>query len=242
MPHDAGREGRAEHEGRHDQCPQVLRQAFGRADIAGGRQYAELDRKQQDQQHPEPEIRHRQTAQRRYRHAVIDRRARPDGGQNPGRNADCQREQQRQPGQLGGDRQFFGDQVENRTLDADRLAEIGAQHPFKPQRIAHRQRPIEIIGGSDVGDDRRVLVFAGQDQRGIAGQQLLHRKDQHRYQQHGRPDRRDPAQQPSSHKAVSPGESPLVDAQPLRPNQPVGVWGEPGELVARRIQNFRCHR
>src|SRR3954466_1206320 len=40
-------------------------------------------------------------------------------------------------------------------------------------------------------------------------------------------------------KQLHPGKSPLVDAQPLRPDQPVGVGDEPGELFARRIQQFR---
>ena len=49
-----------------------------------------------------------------------------------GRNTDCQCDEQRQCRQFGGDRQLLGDQIGDRALDADRLAEIAVKHPLKP--------------------------------------------------------------------------------------------------------------
>jgi hypothetical protein len=86
---------------------------------------------------------------------------------------------------------FWTIEVEHRLLRPHRFAEVAAQHAADPVAVAHRQRIVEVQLLVQVGDDVRVALLAGEDDRRIAGQQLLQPEDQHRDEDQRRQDRRD---------------------------------------------------
>ena len=78
------------------------------------------------------------------------------------------------------DRQLLLDQLAHRHLDPQQLAEIALQHAFDPIDVLDRDRLIELVLRTDMGDGLGVAFLAGHHQCRIAGQQMLQRKDQDR--------------------------------------------------------------
>ena len=101
------------------------------------------------------------------------------------------RDHDRHRRQLHRHRQLLRDQLAHRHLDAHRLAEIAGQHALDPVDVLHRERLIEPVLLADLLDHLGIALLAGHDQRRIARQQLLQRKDQHRHEEQ----RRDQLQQ-----------------------------------------------
>ena len=107
-----------------------------------------------------------------------------------GGHADQQRDDDGDAGELERDRELFQDQVEHRLLDALRLAEVPLQHAAGPVHVTHRQRIVQVQRAAQVRDDGGIMVFAGEDQRRVPGQQLLQPENQDRDEEQRRDDRR----------------------------------------------------
>ena len=100
VAHQHGGDRVAEHEGRHDHRSEVGAQVLERADVARGRQPAELHREEQDHQDAEPEVGRRQAPERDRVGRVVPDRAATDRRDDAGRYADDEREAHRQDRQL----------------------------------------------------------------------------------------------------------------------------------------------
>src|SRR5690349_13005774 len=59
---------------------------------------------------------------------------------------------------------FFTNEIEDRPLDPDRLAEIALQYTLDPQRVANRKRLIEMVFLVQIGDHRPILILSRQRQ------------------------------------------------------------------------------
>ena len=120
------------------------------------------------------------------------------------------------------------------TLLRKRLAEIARQHALDPVDVLDRHRLIEPILLADLLDHFGIALLARHDQRGIAGQKLLQREDQHRHEEQCR----DELDQPPCEE-VQHGRS-LVDGyrslqlQPDHAHQSVGHL-----LVAFELRRVR---
>ena len=127
MAHQRRGERIAEHEGRHEHGLQRAQRIAEEGLVAGSRQPAELHRNQQDQHDAEPEIRDRQAGQRDDVGEIVEDRVLLDRRQDAHRHADREGEDHRHDGELDGDRQLFGDQLQNRLVGAQRDAEIALE-------------------------------------------------------------------------------------------------------------------
>ena len=161
----------------------LARQFSDERHIARGRQPAEFDREQEDQHDAEPEIRRRDAPQREQVGAIVPGGALLDRRDDAGGDADQEGDHDRHRGELHRHRQLLRDQVEHRHLDAERLAEVARQHALDPVDILHRDRLIEPVLLADLRDHVGIALLARHDQRRIAGQQMLQRKDQHRHEE-----------------------------------------------------------
>jgi hypothetical protein len=128
----------------------------------------------------------------------------PHGGNDARRNADEHGDQHRQHGELHRDRQLLQDQIQDRLLAADRIPEVAAQDAADPVQIPDRQRLVQVHPLAQIGDDLRILFFAGEDHRRVARQQLLQPEDEHRHEDQRRQDRRDSPDEVSGHILRAP--------------------------------------
>jgi hypothetical protein len=95
--------------------------------------------------------------------------------------------------------QLFEDELQHRLLHPQRLAEVAVQDALDPVQIADGKRFVEVHLLAEVRDDVRIAVFAGEDDRGVARQQLLQAEDQHRHEDQCRDDRADAANEVGEH-------------------------------------------
>jgi hypothetical protein len=153
---------RAQRDGGQDQALQPA--------AAGGRQPSELDRDDEDQHDPHPEVRRRlaHDGKRHGRH--VDHASAVDGGQDAERQREGNGEQERGTGQLEGCRQPLEDERQRGLLMAERRAEIAAQGAAEELDVLQPQRSVE----AELTAERSQLVdrcVAGQHGgRGVAGQ------------------------------------------------------------------------
>ena len=202
MPHEHRGDRVAEHEGRHDQRGQVAPPVVERADIARCRQPAKRHREQQDQHDAEPEIRRRQSPKRDDVRGVVPRGIALHRGHDPGRNADRERDDDRQERELERHRQLLEDELEHRLAQAHRFAQVSLYDAPYPVAVPHGQRIVEMELLVEVGHDAGIAVLAGEHQRRIAGQQLLQAEDQHRHEDERRHDRGDAADEERQHRSA----------------------------------------
>ena len=199
----------------------LARQFSDERHVARGRQPAELDREQEDQHDPEPEIRRRDAPQREQVGAIVPGRVLLHRRDDAGGNADQERDHDRHRGELHRHRQLLRDQLAHRHLDAQRLAEIAGQHALDPVDILNRDRLIELVLLADLRDHGGIALLAGHHQRRIARQQLLQREDQDRHEEQCRDQLQHDAWRESSAwrqaSAIPRGEEPQCSLQ-LQPD------------------------
>ena len=136
----------AEHEGRHDHRRQVGRQVLERADVARGRQPAELHREQQDHQDAEPEVRRRQAPQREHVGGVVPRPCRCSTAEtmpagmpiSSAISIAMQRELRASPAASAAISSSTGCWL---RIDSPRSP---VQHAADPVAVVHRQRLVEV--------------------------------------------------------------------------------------------------
>ena len=85
---------------------------------------------------------------------------------------------------MQGHRQFGGDQLRHRHFQAHRFTEIARQHALDPEQVLDGDGLVEMVLGADLRDHRRIIVFARHDHGGIARQQMLQGKNDHRHEKH----------------------------------------------------------
>ncbi len=180
VSHQHGRDGIAEDECGHDHRRQIGPEILERADVARCRKPAQRHREEQDQHDAQPEIRRRQPPKRERVRGVVERGVPVDGGDDACSEPYGQRDDDGEESQLERDRQLLENEVEHRLLDAHRFAEVTLEHATGPVQVAHRQRVVEVELFVQVRDHARVPVFAGEDERRVARQQLLQAEDQDR--------------------------------------------------------------
>ena len=180
QPHDQRRAAEAHRGGRnreHHECvPEALRL------LAVDRNRAELGDEHHQDQKPEPECRHRQSAQAHHAQEIIEPGVLLDRADHPERNPEQDRERQRQRRELGGDRDARQDLVERRPLRHVGIAEVAVQQPADPDRVLHRNRLVEAELALDLGLLGRIDQAGGveQDVGDVAGNQAEQRENDHR--------------------------------------------------------------
>ena len=199
----------------------LARQSSDERHVARSRQPAELDREQEDQHDAEPEVRRRDAPQREQVGAVVPGGALLHRRDDAGGDADQERDDDRHAGELHRDRQLLRDQVEHRQLVAHGLAEITRQHALDPVDILHRHRLIEPVLLADLLDHGRVALLARHDQRRIARQQVLQRKDQHRHEEQCRDQLQQAPGEEVQHGLRSPSAAQLKRALRTRGSMPL---------------------
>ena len=207
----------------HDGGSETGAPVLGERHIARGRQPAELDREQEDQHDPEPEIRRRDAphARTNWRHSPrrcpSSPRRRCRAGM-PIRNAitiamaaSCI---------VTGS--FWAIRVRTGTLMRRDSAEVTRQHALDPVGVLNRDWLIEPVLMADLLDDCWIALLAGHDQRRIAGQQLLQREDQDRHEEQRRDELNQPTCQEAQHVAPSVSRPRSFQLQSDHADQPVG--------------------
>jgi hypothetical protein len=137
---------------------------------ARGRQPVELHRENQDQHDPEPERRHRLPEQRDHRRDVVEHAVALDGRDDPGRDGQAERDEQRGSGQLEGGGHALDDQVERRLAVAHGLSEIAAQRAGEEAAVLDDERIIEAHRLAELPDVLFGRIGRQQHQRWIAGE------------------------------------------------------------------------
>ena len=124
--------------------------------------------------------------------------------ENAERQGDQQREQKREPGQLGRQRQALDDQRGDLSPLAVGAAQIAAEQIADPQAVLRQQRLVQPVCGSDIG---QVLLAdalpADHDPRRIAGNEADHEEDDRGDEEHERDERHEPGQDQPSHQRCS---------------------------------------
>src|SRR5215813_10805234 len=170
---DHGGRGRPQDKGGHDEMPERTR--------AAGRQPVQPHREDEDGQQPQPENRQGDAHERAQERRNVERRIAVGGGDNARDNAECGRDEDGQEGQLEGEGEALLEQRRHRLARLDRHAEISYDRMPKVGEELHGQGSVEPILLSDPRQDLFRRFLAGQDQRGITGDELEERE---RHQAH----------------------------------------------------------
>ena len=118
MPHQRGRQPRSQYRGRQQQRTQVLDRIFTKRHEPRRWQPLQIDREDQNQQDPEPEMRYRDPRDRHKVGTVIDPAVFIDRREDPHADAKHQRDDHRQQRQLQRHRQFAGNELGDRLVSA----------------------------------------------------------------------------------------------------------------------------
>ena len=179
MAHEHRGNARAQHESRHDGCRDGLPEILGQRHIARWRQPAQFHTEEQDHHNAEPEIRRGNAKQRHTIRDPIRRLITLDGGKNAGRHTDQHRNDEGHGGKLRGDRQLIQNKLAYWHTNAPGKAKIARQHIADPIEVLFVDRPIKPELRADLRQHLRVAAFFPcQDQRRIAGHELLQPEDQ----------------------------------------------------------------
>ena len=173
--------------------------ALDERDEAAGRQPAELDREDQDQDQAEPEFRRRQADQRDRHHRLIRPAIVVDGRDRSGRDPEDDRECQRESRKRERHRQALDQRGGDRAVEQDRLPEIAAQHAPVPVGHLQRQRLVEPERDAQARDllGRGARVQEGRCR--IARHQPDHGKRHQRHEQQDDRGAGEPPYQEASH-------------------------------------------
>ena len=207
---------------------------FGQRDVAGGRQPAELDREQEDQHDPEPEIRCRDAPQREQVGAIVPGRPLLHRGNDARGDADHKGNDGRHQSELQRHRQLLRDQAQHRHPVAQRLAEVTGENALDPVDILHRDRLIEMVLLADLLDHGRIALFAGHHQRRVARQQMLQREDQHRHEEQCRDDLQDPLAEKIQHEVIRVPGAAQRERCAAEPGPSVSEWSRLCGAALRR--------
>src|SRR5882672_12056032 len=189
-PHVRGREVPPEREGRHQHVPRGAR--------AGGRQPAEIDGEEEDEQEPHPERRHRQPQQREDLAGAVPPAVHAHGGQDAARDADGERERHRDHRQQQRVRQPLEVELEHRGAVIEGPAEVGFEQSLHEDRVLLGERTVEAEVRADRVDVGLARAGLDEQNRGIAGEPD---EDEDRRGQHHQREQRvpDPSDDESFH-------------------------------------------
>ncbi len=169
LPHQHGRQRRAEHERGQEHVPQVLDGIVPQSHVPARREPAELDGEEDDQEQAQPEMRHRQPDERGGRRRVVGGLAAPHRGDHPRSDAEQRPEQHREAGELQRDRQPGHDRVRDRELPLVE-PEVALERKPGPAPVLHRQRLVEPVLVADLLEDGGIAVLRRERQRRVAGE------------------------------------------------------------------------
>ena len=161
------------------------------------RQHAEADRQDKDQDQREQEIRRRLAEHGDDAGDQVDRALGMGGGQDTGRQADCQRHGQRQDGQLQGHGKTLQDDRQHGLAMDDGKADVAGQGTAQPAEILDDHwlvdTEIDLQGGALSGRQQSGLGPEQGNDR-VARDQPDRDEDQDRYAEQDRREQRQPTQ------------------------------------------------
>ena len=131
----------------------------------------EVDRKQHDQEETEPEVRHRDTGERRQPTEVIDDAALVHRRYHTGRQGDQERDQEACTREHQGGRKSREQEIRDITFKEIGAAEITLHHSHDPVQVLDRRRFVETELVPHLLDNFRVVLEAEHDDHGIAGKE-----------------------------------------------------------------------
>jgi hypothetical protein len=166
------------------------------------RRPAERHREQHDGEEAPPEDRHRVAGERDRHHRMVESGAALGGGEDAGRKAQDQREQDRREREFEGGRKQVEELAEHRLAGDDRLAEVAGDDVLHVDRVLDQQRLIEPELGLELGvADRLDAALAGNQQHRVARSQPDQRKGEEGYPDEGRDQQRDARDDEAKHRA-----------------------------------------
>ena len=176
---------------------------------------AEIEREEQDQHRALPEDRHREAEQRADPRDVVDRPVAPDGGQDPGRDAQDQREEDGEHGELDRDREPLEDQGEDRLPRAPGRPEVASKELAEPATVldvpglVEPEEPLELVHHLLAHDRVRAdhLLHDG------ARDEAEHEEDQHGEPEQGQGHGVEADDQVAAHQGVSASITPSSPAR-----------------------------
>src|SRR3989442_8532661 len=140
-PGDRGHGEGTERERGQDEIPPVL--------PAGGRQEAELQRDDQDQENPDEERRRRLADERQAHGYLVDRGVAPNRGDHADGQGDERREDERGQAELECRRQVAEYHAKGGLAKVDRPAEVPAENVAEEDNVLHRQGAVQAQVGPD---------------------------------------------------------------------------------------------
>src|SRR5213594_1454650 len=168
-PGDRGHGEGAERERGQEEIPPVL--------PAGGRQEAELQRDDQDQENPDEERRRGLADERQSHGDLVDRGVAPNRRDHADGQGDERREDERRQAELECRRQVAEYHAKGGLAKVDRPAEVPAENVAEEDNVLHRQGTVEAELGADAEDLAARGVGRQEQRHGIARQAHDHEDD-----------------------------------------------------------------
>ncbi len=215
-PHENGRFTQAGGDDGQDHRGEISQGIIKKWNVTGCRHPAQLDGEQNNQHHAEPEMGNRHAAQGKQSARIIGQAARTHCGQDSGRNGDQGRDDKGAERQFDRGGQPLHDQLGNRGMVDERVAQIAVQDSGQPIEVLNREGLVQTQFSPESGHCFRGGFLAENDGCRITGEHV-HQGEDHEGDEEN--DRDGEQQAPDDDGYVFP---PLFFAEFRRTDQTVG--------------------
>ncbi len=160
---------------------------------AGRGQQAEAEREDEDQHDPEPEVRHGDSREAHAQGRLVLDPAAAQCRQHPERYRRCNREHEREPGELDRDREPIDQQVADRLVAPEVESEVAAQDVAEPVQVLDVDRVVETEVLPHCGHELGRRVQPEYGEHGVARDEPDDQEDEHRHAEQHRHGQRQPS-------------------------------------------------